>query len=76
MKALKKDLTLTLILARLSRLAVIVLAVFALVFLPYRLDLNQGSLKSSVLLADDGDGDGDGDWDLTFWRLPDGVKVV
>jgi len=62
MKAIKKkDKTTGQVLAGFSRLAVIVLAVFALVILPYRMDFHKGWLKSTVLLADDGGGDGGGE---------------
>jgi len=42
----------------LCKLTFIALAVFALVMLPYKVDLNNGSLKTTVLLADDDSGDG------------------
>ena len=47
----------------LCKLTFIALAVFALVMLPYRVDLNKGSLKAIVLLADDSGSDGDHDSD-------------
>jgi len=45
------------------KLAFIALAVFALVIIPYKVDLNKGSLKATVLLADDSGGDSHGDSD-------------
>jgi len=45
------------------KLALIALAVFALVMLPYKVDLNKGLLKATVLLADESGGDSDHDSD-------------
>jgi len=64
MKAIKKNSkTSTPEFGGLCKLALIALAVFALVMLPYRVDLNKGSLKATVLLADDSGSDSDHDSD-------------